>query len=195
MAAWQELLPIPWLLAGFVAYGALVGWAWSGLEHWRLRCDVQKLHVFFASAVAVMALWLAGGSVLPGPGAHLLGMTALTLLVGWRQAMVGSLFPVFGTAFAGVEPWQTAGLFGLLLAVVPIGVTHWVWRLTRRMLPHSVVGYLAICTVLGSIVAAAMGRLALLQESLLNAGAVAAVAALRPKWLMTLPRQRRYYSR
>lgn len=221
MEFWQELLPIPWLLAGFIAYGVLIGWAWSGLDRWRLRREPQKQHLFFAGSIAVMLLWLAGGSVLPGPSAHLLGMTALTLLVGWRQAMVGSLFPVAGAIVAGLEPWQTAGLVGVLLAAVPIGVTHLIWRLTKHLLPHSWVGYLAICTVLGSIMAAALGRLAvlglmaftgvysltvisqyhlsllplaLLQESLVNITAVAAVAALRPKWLTTLP-QRRYLSR
>lgn len=221
MDLWQELLPVPWLLAGFIAYGVLVGWAWAGLDRWRLRRETQKQHLLFASSIAVMLLWLAGGSILPGPSTHLLGMTALTLLVGWRQAMVGSLFPVIGAVLAGVEPWQTAGLAGVLLAAVPIGITHLVWRLTERVLPHSLFGYLAICAVLGSILAAALGRLAvlglialsgvysltvigqyhlsllplaLLQESLVNIVAVAAVATLRPKWLTTLP-QRRYLSR
>jgi uncharacterized membrane protein len=221
MDHWHELLPIPWLLAGFIAYGVLVGWAWSGIDRWRLRRDSQKQHLLFASSIAVMVLWLAGGSVLPGPSAHLLGMTAFTLLVGWRQAMIGSLFPVVGVILAGIEPWPTLGLTGLLLAAVPIGVTHAVWRLTERWLPHSLLGYFAVCTVLGSVIAAGLGRLAvlgllaatgiysvavigqhhlsllplaLLQECLVNITAVAAVVVVRPKWLTTLP-QRRYFSR
>lgn len=148
-------------------------------------------------------------------------MTALTLLLGWRQALIGSLFPLVGAVLVGTEPWPTAGLAGLLLAAVPIGVTHLLWRLTERLLPHSLVGYLTVCALLGAAVAAALGRLAvsgllattglysvasigqqylallplaLLQEGLVNIAAVAAVAAWRPKWLITLP-QRRYFSR
>lgn len=198
-----------------------MGWAWSGIDRWRLRRETQKQHVLFAGSIAVMLLWMADGSVLPGPSSHLLGMTALTLLVGWRQAMVGSLFPIAGAVVAGIEPWQTAGLAGVMLAAVPIAVTHWVWRLVERFLPYSLFGYLAISTILASIIAAALGRLAvlglivltgvysvavirhyhlpllplaLLQEGLVNIGVVAAVAAWRPKWLSTLPR-RRYLSR
>lgn len=54
----QELLPIPWLLAGFIAYGALLGWAWSGIDRGRLRQEPQRQHLLFAGSIAVMALWL-----------------------------------------------------------------------------------------------------------------------------------------
>lgn len=217
----QELLPIPWLLAGFIAYGALLGWAWSGIDRGRLRQEPQRQHLLFAGSIAVMALWLTDSGASPGLRLHLLGMTALTLLLGWRQALIGSLFPLVGAVLVGTEPWPTAGLAGLLLAAVPIGVTHLLWRLTERLLPHSLVGYLTVCALLGAAVAAALGRLAvsgllattglysvasigqqylallplaLLQEGLVNIAAVAAVAAWRPKWLITLP-QRRYFSR
>lgn len=217
----QQLLPIPWLLAGFIAYAVLVGWAWSGIDRRRLRQEAQKQHLLFAGSIVVMMLWLADDSALFAPGSHLLGMTALTLLVGWRQALVGSLFPVIGAVLVGTEPWSTAGLAGLLLAAMPIGVTYLLWRLTHRFLPYSLLGYLAICTLLGSAIAAALGRLAvvgllastghysasiigqqhlallpqaLLQECFINIIAVMVVATLRPKWLTTLP-QRRYLSR
>jgi len=217
----QELLPIPWLLAGFIAYGALLGWAWSGIDRWRLRREAQRQHLLLAGSVAVMALWLTDSGALSGFHVHLLGMTALTLLVGWRQALIGSLFPIVGAVLVGTEPWPTAGLARFLFAAMPLGVTPMLLRPTQRFLPHSLFCYLAVFALLGAAVATALGHLAvsgllvttgsysaarvgqqylallpmaLLQECLVNIIAVAAVATLRPQWLTTLP-QPRYLSR
>lgn len=217
----EHLLPLPWLVAGFVGYIALLGWAAAGLDRRRLMRETQRQHLLFASCVAVMSMWLLRSAVEPGVGVHVLGMTALTLLVGWRQAMLGSLFPVVGTVAAGAEPWQTAGLAGLVLAALPIGVTHLIWLAAERALPRRVSVYLVVCALCGSAVAVMLARLlvlclllatgaytlnmlgrdylsllalALVPEAIVNAVAVAALAAWRPQWLSTLPRQR-YLSR
>jgi uncharacterized membrane protein len=217
----QGLFPVPWLLAGSIAYAMLVVWAGAGIDWQRLKRQPQRQHVLLAGSIGVMMLWLAGGGLMPGIGGHLLGMTTLTLLVGWRQALVGSLFPVIGAALAGVEPWPTAGLAGFMLAAVPIGVTHLVWRISTRTLPRSLLIYLGVCACFGSALAVVLPRaaiggmlastgiyaldvigskylsllpMALLQETVTNLVAIAVLALLRPNWLMTL-QQRRHFSR
>lgn len=209
-----HVLPEIWLLTGIVAYGALVLWALAGIDRRRLQREPHRQHLLLASSVAVMVLWLVRSSVvMPEIGLHVLGMTALTLLVGWRQALVGSLFPVLGPVLVGTEPWQMVGLSGLALAALPIGVTNLVWRITERLLPHNLFVYLFVCALCGSALAAALARLAamallaiagtytiaaisqdhlvllsllLLPESLVNVAAVATLAAWRPQWLITL---------
>jgi uncharacterized membrane protein len=217
----NDVLPLPWLLAAFLGYVALVAWALSGIDRWRLQRETQRQHLLFASSVAVMVLWLVRTDVMLGLSAHVLGMTALTLLVGWRQAVVGSLFPVVGSVLVGAEPWQTVGLAGLIVAALPIGVTHLLWRISDRLLPSNMAIYLGVCALLGSVLAAALARLAvlgllllagaftfaavgkdyltllpltLLPEGVINVIAVSMLAAWRPQWLMTL-RQQRYLSR
>src|SRR5690606_30796176 len=118
----------------------------------------------------------------------------------------GSLFPVLGPVLVGAEPWQMVGLSGLALAALPSCITHLVWRITERLLPHNLFVYL-FCTLCGSALGAALARLAamallaiagtytlaaisqdhlvllsllLLPESLINVAAVATLAAWRP---------------
>ncbi len=209
-----HVLPEIWLLTGIVAYGALVLWALAGIDRRRLQREPLRQHLLLGGSVAVMVLWLVRSSmVMPEIGLHVLGMTALTLLVGWRQALVGSLLPVLGPVLVGAEPWQMAGLSGLALAALPIGITHLVWRITQRLLPRNLFVYLFVCTLCGSALAAALARVAavallaiagtytlaaishdqlvllsllLLPESLVNVAAIAALAAWRPQWLITL---------
>lgn len=221
MSLSPDLLPIPWLVAGFLGYGTLVAWALSGIDRWQLRRQTFRQHLLFASSVAVMVLWLVRADGGPGLGVHVLGMTGLTLLVGWRQAMVGSLFPVVAVALAGAEPWQTVGITGIVLAALPIGVTQFVWRASEQLLPRRVITYLLVCALCGSLLAGAVTRLVVLAmllavgayasasivgdylklvmlilvpEGIINVAAVSALALWRPQWLSTL-RQQRYLSR
>lgn len=217
----QGLLPIPWLMAGAMVYAALVVWAGMGIEWRRLKQQTHRQHVLLAASMAVMVLWLAGNASTSTINGHLLGMTTLTLMVGWRPAMIGSLFPVIGAAVVGVEPWATAGLAGLMLAAVPIGITHMVWRISARTLPRSLSIYLGVCVFCGSALTVVLARgaigglvastgiyalgtlgreffsmlpMALIQEVGVNLAAIAALVFLRPNWLMSL-QQRRYFSR
>lgn len=216
----QGLFPASWLIAGVLAYALLVIWAATGLNWRRLRRLPHKQHAFFAGSTAVTLLWLADNGLLPGAGGHLLGMTALTLLLGWRQAMVGSLFPVICATLVGVEPWSTAGLAGLLLAALPIGITHLLWRISSYTLPRSLFVYLGVCVFCGSILTVVLPRaaisgmlastgiytfevirreylsllpMALLLEAVVNLTVIATLALLRPDWLLSL--QQRYLSR
>src|SRR5690625_2444380 len=96
-----DMFSAPWLATGMVAYGALLSWALAGIDHRRLQRQPHRQHLLLAGSVAVMSLWLARSAVMPGVGVHILGMTSLTLLLGWRQALVGSLFPLGGSVLVG----------------------------------------------------------------------------------------------
>jgi uncharacterized membrane protein len=169
--------------------------------------------LLFGASLAVMLLWLIRAGVTPGLGVHMLGMTVLTLLLGWRLAIVGALAALVGSAVMGVESWDTLGLSGMLLVAVPVAVTYAIWRLLDRFLPSNLFIYILGCGFFGAGLAAAVARLAvagvllasggakapvilseylpislliLFPESFINGLIVAAFAAYRPEWLATL---------
>lgn len=217
----QGLFPVSWLVAGSLVYAALVIWAGAGIDWRRLQRHTTRQHLLLAGSIAVMMLWSAGREIIPSIGGHFLGMTALTLLVGWRQAMVGSLLPVVGVVVVGIEPWPTAGLAGLMLAALPIGSTYLVWRVSARFLSRGLFTCLGLSTFFGSVLAIVLTRagvsgllagtgiyaldvigreylsilpIALTQEALVNLLVITALALFRPHWLQTI-QQRQYFSR
>ena len=216
-----DLLPLPWFGASYVLFGALLLWALIGIDYRRWARESLRQHLFFGASLAVMLLWFVRAGFSPGLGIHFLGMTALTLLLGWRLAMAGSLFALIGSAAIGVESWQTLGMSGLLLVALPIGISHLIWKLADRRLPANLFVYILGCGFFGSLLAAALARvavgavmlaggaygwetirsqyvavlpLALFPEGIINGMVISVLAAFRPEWVATLD-ARRYLSR
>jgi uncharacterized membrane protein len=58
---------------------------------WRvLRLDPGRLHLVAGGAVACLALWLINIRTVDGLILHLLGMTTLTLVVGWSLSIIAA---------------------------------------------------------------------------------------------------------
>jgi uncharacterized membrane protein len=215
------LLSTPWFIAGYVLFGAVLAWTLVGVDYQGFMRQPLRQHLFFGASIAVMLLWLIRAGVTPGFGIHLLGITALTLLLGWRLAMTGAVLALVGMAVIGVEEWITLGLAGVLLVAVPVAVTQTVWRLIDRFLPANLFIYILGCGFFGAAIATATTRLTvgglllatgtadwpliseqylpvalltLFPEGFINGMVIAAFAAYRPDWLATLD-MRRYLDR
>jgi uncharacterized membrane protein len=83
----SELLPAPWLWGSYCLYLPVL---WLAVVHapWgRLRAPAG-LHVFLGACVALIALWHLNAGIQAGLNFHLLGATAMTLMFGWRLAVV-----------------------------------------------------------------------------------------------------------
>lgn len=211
------LFPTAWLAFGYLFYGAALVWALLGVDYPGLIREPRRQHLIGGASIAVMLLWLLRAGVTPGLGVHILGITALTLLLGWRLAVIAAAVALAGTAFTGREGWSVLGLEGVLLVLVPVGVTHAIWRLLDRRLPANLFIYILGCGFFGAGIATALARLTaglvlllsgavswpmlsaeylpmslltLFPESFINGMIVAAFAAYRPDWLATLDAQR-----
>lgn len=206
-------LPQLWLWIACALYGGLCAFAAAGINYRRFVCQPLRQHLFFAASIMTMVLWFMRTGEHPGLYMHILGVTGLTLVLGWRMALVGSLFAVLGSAVLGLEPWPSVGVAGLLLAAFPIFLTQGIIRLADRRLPPSTFAYVFVCAFCGSVLAAGLARMAvagllwwsgayppeqlmedylrllpfvLLPEGLINGLFVSALAAYRPRWLTTL---------
>lgn len=212
-----ELLPLPVNLIVAAVYLVLLVAALPGLDLAGLARDPARQHRFFAASLIVMLFWLVRAGITPGLSIHFLGMTALTLVVGWRLALLGSLFPLLGTRVLGLEEWILVGWSGLLFCALPIGVTELARRLAGR-LPANLFVYVFVCAFFGAMLATGCARLAvagllwgldavpaetvwdeyllllpltLFPEAILNGMVISVLAVYRPGWLHGFD-QRRY---
>lgn len=100
---------------------------------WRaLGAAPERQHVFLGGLVALLLLWLLTFQVIEGVWMHLLGVTSLTLIVGWRFAVLGAT--VVLTAYLWLRELSplTAPLAWLFSVLVPATTTRWLAHLLRR---------------------------------------------------------------
>ncbi|WP_440995116.1 energy-coupling factor ABC transporter permease [Arhodomonas sp. SL1] len=169
-----DLLPTGWLWLANAALALLLGRALWRAPWSRLRASEQQ-HVFYASAVLVMLLWQMRAGIHPALELHFLGMTSLTLMFGWRLALLaGSLASALSIAVAG-GAWTTLGATALLGAAIPVAVTQGFANVVARVLPWHFFIYVWLNAFFGAILAAGAAYLALI--ALASAAAPEAAAA------------------
>lgn len=110
------------------------------------------LEAVFAGAVAAVAvLWSMSVGARPGLELHMLGATALTLIFGWRMALLAATLALVAVTVLGVYDGAAFGLHGLLLAALPVGLSHALGREVYRRLPHHFVIYVFAVAFFGSM--------------------------------------------
>ncbi len=204
-----SVFPGSWLIVGDVVWLVLVVGALRRAPLHRLR-DNQFSHVFFAACVALLLLWVTRVGVLPALNFHLLGVTALTLMFGWRLALMGITLVLIGTNVHQGDGYLSIGLNGLVMGGVPVVLTQSLLAWSLRRLPHNFFIYVYVNGFLaaGLSIVAAFGIGALLalaidgknagwlsyqlypflpmlffSEALLTGMIMTALVALRPQWV------------
>ena len=133
-----ELVPF-WLSAGLwlcclITLGLCARYAdWAALQR-----DTTRYHLLFGGVIFCMVLWLLSVRVIEGLWLHFLGVTTLTLILGWRFAMLAVSVAIvlhtllLGEALAAVSP---AWLFTVAIpASVSRAVVHFLRKLKTRNL-------------------------------------------------------------
>jgi uncharacterized membrane protein len=132
---------------------------------WLARNDRQ--HVWLGSLVLLVLLWSLRAGVTPGLTVQFLLMGALTLMHGWRLAVVGAgvVLGIDALQHHDLADWP-ANL--LCSGLVPASVTYGLHRWVQARLPHNYFVYFFATAFAGSFLAyvlAALARLALLAAS------------------------------
>ena len=97
--------------------------------------DALRNHVFPATVVAVLVVWQVRAPTPVGPSVHLLGATVMTVLFGWRLAILGLTVVLAGTALSGDGGWSALGVNGVTAIAVPVGASVATAWIVRRFLP------------------------------------------------------------
>lgn len=100
---------------------------WSAL--W---AATERQHVLLGGLLALMFLWLLTLQVIEGVWIHLLGVTSLTLIVGWRFTTLGATLVLFGYLWWQQQPLLTAPLAWLFSVLVPATTTRLLAHFLRQ---------------------------------------------------------------
>ncbi len=117
--------------------------------HWAEFRKVRKLqHLVFGSAAALFTLWLFRTGIHSGLDVHFLWLTALTLMLGFRFALLSSLVALLGVTIIGKESWEFIGINGLISIVIPICISYLIYTLAFHKLPRNFAVYIFVCAFL-----------------------------------------------
>ena len=105
------------------------------MASWSRFKEQTQLHVFLGSTVALIVLWQLRGQIQPGVHFHLLGVTTVTLMFGWSQALVAASLAMLATCLNNGLGWQSYIVSVLTVALLPITLTQVILVLVRSWLP------------------------------------------------------------
>lgn len=143
------LLPAAWHWAALLVLMVVTALALRGAPWSSLR-GAGRLHVFLGTCVALMLLWSIRAWRVPGLEYHFLGATLVTLMFGWRLALLALVLVLTAHVLNGTSDWQTFPMNLLTMGLVPIAVSHFIWRLAETHLPANFFVYIFACAFFGA---------------------------------------------
>ncbi|MBZ0106681.1 MAG: energy-coupling factor ABC transporter permease [Sulfuricella denitrificans] len=149
------LLPSSWQWIAHVLFAAVLAWSVRAAPWRRLR-DNELLHLFLGTCVGLMLIWSIKTGIKPGLNFHLLGATIFTLLFGPWLAIAGLGIVLLGVTFYGLSGWESFSVNGLLMGVLPVTVSHFIYRLVDSRLPNHFFVYIFLNAFVGAAIAMAL---------------------------------------
>lgn len=132
-------------LSGAVLYAALLFFVGKSIDWQSLISDKRQQHLAFGAASAVFVLWIFRTGIYDGLNVHFLWASALTLLLGFRWAIVTGTLALLGVTLAGMEQWALLGINGLLGVALPVGLTYLVYSVSFHKIPRHLFVYIFVC--------------------------------------------------
>lgn len=182
-----------------------------------LFSDNRRQHLLFGTVLVLCALWLLRRDFPVGISIHFIGMTAVTLLLGWPLAVLAGLFAQLVLVAFGEPELLAVGVNGLLLVIVPVVIAEAAARLVERLQPENLFIYIfcacffpaaltaAVCAILGFVILwsnaifvfppwleefYALVLMVIFPEAFINGTAISALVVYQPEWLETFNRTR-----
>jgi len=207
----DNLLAAGWLWAGHGLYALALIYSLR-FAPWRRLRRADQLHLWLGSIVTLLVLWNIRTGIQPGLNFHMLGATALTLMFGPELAVIGMSLVLLGTTLAGFSGVWTFSLNALVMGVLPVAISHAVYRLADTRLPNHLFVYVFVNGFFGGALAMAATGLAATtllavsgaypasylygeylpffvllgwSEALLTGMAVTLMVVYRPAWIVT----------
>jgi len=182
-----------------------------------LFSDNRRQHLLFGTVIVLCALWLLRRDFPSGISVHFIGMTAVTLLLGWPLAILAGLFAQLVLVAFGKPELIAVGINGVILVVVPVIIAESAARLVERSRPENLFVYIffscffpaaltaAVCAVLGFILILSNGLfifppwleefygivlMVIFPEAFINGTIISSLVVYQPEWLETFNRTR-----
>jgi uncharacterized membrane protein len=156
----EALLPPLWYWAAHLLMACLAAWILLTAP-WRRLADNAQSHVWLGTCVGLMVLWSIHPGPLRGLDFHLLGATAFTLMFGPQLAILGLSVVIGSRVVMGDLPFEAFSVNALLLAGLPVALSHGILRLVEAALPRNFFIYIFVTAFFGAaLVMAASGGIA-----------------------------------
>ncbi|HET9693520.1 MAG TPA: energy-coupling factor ABC transporter permease [Steroidobacteraceae bacterium] len=130
--------------------------------------DGERQWVWFTSMAVLLVVWAMKAGITPGLSVRFLLVTALTLMHGWRLAVVAAALVLAVLSAVGAAEWSSYGANLLCTALIPALFTARLHELVHERLPHNYFIYFFVTAFLGAAVAfnvAGLARFALMALS------------------------------
>jgi len=149
----------PWLIGGHLLSWVLVCHALLH-AHWHRLHDRESLNIYLACCVGVLVLWQIQAQLPSGPHLHLLGATLMTLMFGWRFALIAITLIASLSLLTGHMEGASLGLNLLVNGVLPISISWLSVRVVVRWLARNYFVYIFVACFGGAALAIASSGLA-----------------------------------
>lgn len=165
MGLTDDLFPGWLLLVSGLLFLAVLLWAVRHTDWRQLRGNQPLQHCLFGAAVVLGCLWQLRAGLSPGLSIHIFGMTAVTLMLGWKLAVYAGLLALVLVVITGHEPLSLFAVNGLITVMVPALVSDAIMRWERCRNFRNFFAYIFFCGFFGA--GAAVGAAGLTMVMLL----------------------------
>jgi uncharacterized membrane protein len=135
-------------VGALIAYLLVISATFKDIHWAEFKNTRRQQHLVFGSSAALFTLWLFKTGIHPGLDVHFLWLTALTLMLGFKFAMLSSFVVLVGVTLIGKESLVLFGINGLISITIPICLSFLVYTVTFHKLPRNFAVYIFICAFL-----------------------------------------------
>ncbi|MGO2012794.1 MAG: energy-coupling factor ABC transporter permease [Pseudoalteromonas sp.] len=144
----QPLISMPIQLMLWFSIAVVLYLSFSKVQYQGLITNPARQTGLLACALVFTILWRIKAGILPGLDLHILGVTAVTLTLGWRFALVSAtLAGLLLTAFSQISVSSLPASL-LLGAYLPILLSYGIFVLCYHFLPRHFFIYIFVCAFL-----------------------------------------------
>lgn len=186
-------------------------WMAASLGTWKELRAPEPLHLFLGTTLGLILLWQLKAGILAGLSYHLLLVTAVTLMLGWSQALLATSLAALAVA-ANQGEWMDVPINAVINGLLPATLTQLFLILARKHLPRHffvfvlINGFAAggistfLSGLLGILLLTGFGSyswnqvsqtflpffpLMLIPEAFMNGWALTVLVCWRPQWVRT----------
>ena len=208
----SESLGLTTIVGGWVLFLLVMVWALKTAPWHKIDCDKGAQHVLLGASVIIFLVWQFGASLDNGITFHFLLMALSTLIFGPQFAILGMLLALVGVTFQADLGWLGFGLNAVLMGVIPIAVTWFMYRLGAKFLEANFFVYIFyngfLSAAVGVVVSLSLAAVVLsvnevysyqvleqsfivyiplmaTPEGFVNGMVLAALIVLKPHWVAT----------
>lgn len=174
--------------------------------------DNTRKHLSFISVLILVAIWALKTGIREGLEVHFLGLTALTLMLGWRLSIIIASVATLVVTVIGVNSWSNFGENLLFGAIWPVSLSYFIFLLTYSYMYRHLFIYIFIAGFFNGVLTLTTKMfmvglylaltgvyswdavkadylliipLVALPEGLMNGVTIAAMVVYRPEWVCT----------